>query len=266
MDAEQGLGYSADAPAQGKVASTKNFFKLQGSLLNLFYVVSGEFIGTFVFLWTAYMIASAANLGGREDGSTAAHTIMIAFGFGFGVMIGIAISAKISGGNLNPAVTLTLIGVRAIDPIKGFCMMVSQIIAGMAAGGAASGMAPGPVTFANSLSNGCSKGRGLMIEAFATTLLCITVLMAVVEKSSLNDYAAVMIGISLFLGHLICINYTGAGINPARSLGAAVAARSFPVYFWIYWIGPIIGSLIALGIWYFWALVKVEEEEYEKID
>lgn len=105
-----------------------------------------------------------------------------------------------------------------------------------------------------------------MIEAFATTLLCITVLMTVVEKSSLNDFASVMIGISLFLGHLICINYTGAGINPARSLGAAVAKRSFPVYFWIYWIGPIIGSIIAIGIWYFWSLVKVEEEEYEKLE
>lgn len=266
MDAEQGLGYSADAPPSGRLASTKNIFKLQGSLMNLFYVVSGEFIGTFIFLWTAYMIASAANLDGYVDASSAAKTIMIAFGFGFGVMIGIAVSAKVSGGNLNPAVTLTLIGVRAVDPIKGFCMMCSQIIAGMAAGGAASAMTPGPVTFANALGNGCSKGRGLMIEAFATTLLCITVLMTVVEKSSLNDFASVMIGISLFLGHLICINYTGAGINPARSLGAAVAKRSFPVYFWIYWIGPIIGSIIAIGIWYFWSLVKVEEEEYEKLE
>lgn len=266
MDAEQELGYSPDANADlekgrfGKVS-----FKLDGSLRNLFYVVSGEFIGTFVFLWTAYMIASAANLGGLKDGSTSAHTIMIAMGFGFGVMIGIALSAKISGGNLNPAVTLTLVLTNVVDPIKGFCMMVSQIIAGMAAAGAASGMAPGPVTFANAMSNGTNKGQGLMIEAFGTCLLCITVLMTVVDKSAFNDYAPILIGLSLFLGHLICINYTGAGLNPARSLGAAVADRSFPVYFWIYWIGPIIGSIIAVGIWYFWAIVK-PADELEKLD
>lgn len=212
------------------------------------------------------MIASAANLDGYQDGSSAAKTIMIAFGFGFGVLIGITLTAKISGGNLNPAVTLTLILTRVVDPIKGFCMMCSQIIAGMAAGGAASGMTPGPVTFANALGNGCSRGRGLMIEAFATTLLCITVLMTVVEKSSFNDFASVLIGLSLFLGHLICINYTGAGINPARSLGAAVAARSFPTYFWIYWIGPIIGSIIAVGIWYFWSFFQSLSPESETSD
>lgn len=255
MDADQELGYSShkETPA--------SLFKLQGSLRNLLYVVSGEFIGTFVFLWTAYAIASAANIAGVVNDSNAAKTIMIAFGFGFGVMIGIALTAKISGGNLNPAVTLTLILARAVDPIKGLCMMVSQIIAGMAAGGAAKGMFPGPVTFANAMGNGTNKGQGLMLEAFGTALLCITVLMAAVEKSALNDFAAVVIGISFFLGHLFTINFTGAGLNPARSLGAAIALRSFPVYFWIYWIGPIIGSIIAVCIWYLWALLKVEDNE-----
>jgi aquaporin related protein len=268
MEAEQELGYSPVGKTS-KSSTVKDFFKLKGSYTNLFYVISGEFIGTFIFLWTAYMIASAANLGnlGKDytDGSSAARTIMIAFGFGFGVMIGITLTAKISGGNLNPAVTLTLIFARAVDPIKGFCMMCSQIIAGMAAGGAVSAMTPGPVTFANALNNDCSRSRGLMIEAFATALLCVTVLMTVIEKSSFNDFASVLIGISLFLGHLVSINYTGAGLNPARSLGAAVAKRSFPTYFWIYWIGPIIGSIIAAGIWYFWAIIKPTEED-EKLD
>lgn len=180
---------------------------------------------------------------------------MISYGFGFGVMIGIFMTAKISGGNLNPAVTLTLVLARVVDPIKGLCMMIAQIVAGMAAGGAASAMTPGPVLFANALGAGCSKGRGLMLEAFGVTILCVTVLMTVVEQSSLNDFAPVCIGLSLMLGHLICVYYTGAGLNPARSLGAAVANRSFPVYFWIYWIGPIIGSFIAFGIWKFWTLL-----------
>lgn len=238
-------------------------FKLQGSLKNLFIVVSGEFIGTFIFLWTAYVIAQAANNDVFYDANSSnpAKIIMIAFGFGFGVMVGIFLTARISGGNLNPAVTLTLVFARAVDPIKGICMMVTQIIAGMAAGGAASAMTPGPVLFANALGGGTSKGRGLMLEAFGTCILCITVLMTVVEKSSLNDFAPVCIGLSLFIGHLITIYFTGAGLNPARSLGAAVAARSFPVYFWIYWIGPLIGSMIAAGIWYFWTLLKYDEEQ-----
>jgi len=42
-------------------------------------------------------------------------------------------------------------------------------------------------------------------------------------------------------------------LNPARSLGCAVAARSFPGYHWIYWLGPILGSVLATG---FYAVVK----------
>lgn len=41
--------------------------------------------------------------------------------------------------------------------------------------------------------------------------------------------------------------YTGASLNPARSLGCAVAATSFPGYHWIYWLGPVLGSLLATG-------------------
>lgn len=266
MDAEQQLGYSSAAPADTKKGKFNINWGLQGSLKNLLVVVSGEFIGTFIFLWIAYMIASVCNSSEFQDTSQAARIYMIATGFGFGVMIGITLTAKVSGGNLNPAVTLTLCLAGAVDPVKGICMMVTQIIAGMAAGGAASAMTPGPVTFANALGGGCSKGRGLMIEAFGTCVLCVTVLMTVVEKSSFNDFAPVLIGISLFLAHLICIFYTGAGLNPARSLGAAVAARSFPVYFWIYWIGPIIGAFIAAGIWYFWTMLNYNEDAEEKLD
>lgn len=263
MEAEKELGYS---PVQ--TPAKKSFFALQGTPKDLFLAVSGEFIGTFIFLWVAYVIAQIANQDEfyGATGSNPAKLIMISYGFGFGVMIAIFLTARISGGNLNPAVTLTLVLARVYDPVKGLCMMVTQLIAGMAAGGAASAMTPGPVAFANALGGGCSKGRGLMLEAFGVTLLCITVLMTVVEKSSFNDFAPVCIGLSLMLGHLICVYYTGAGLNPARTLGAAVAARSFPVYHWIYWIGPLIGSFIAFGIWKFWTLLEYASAQEKDVE
>lgn len=194
----------------------------------------------------------------EAKGSSPQQLIMISFGFGFGVMVAIFLVARISGGNLNPAVTLTLIAARAVHPIRGLFMMIAQIIAGMAAAGAASAMTPGPIAFTNGLGGGCSKGRGLMIEAFGTALLCLTVLFMAVEKSPANTFAPVVIGISLFLGHLICVYYTGAGLNPARTFGPCVAAKSFPVYHWIYWIGPMIGSLIAFCVWKMFKLLGYE--------
>ncbi|CAI5755789.1 unnamed protein product [Candida verbasci] len=214
----------------------------------------GEFFGTFIFLWTAFVIAQIANQDPNipqppSTGSNPQQLLMISFGFGFSVMMAVFMFFRVSGGNLNPAVTLTLVLAQAVPPIRGLIMMISQIIAGMAAAGAASAMTPGEIAFTNGLGGGASKSRGLFLEAFGTTILCLTVLMMAVEKSKATFMAPLVIGIALFLGHLICVYYTGAGLNPARSFGPCIAARSFPVYHWIYWIGPIIGSLIAFGIW-----------------
>ena len=35
-------------------------------------------------------------------------------------------------------------------------------------------------------------------------------------------------------------------MNPARSLGPAVATHSFPSYHWIYWVGPLTGAVLAV--------------------
>lgn len=220
----------------------------------------GEFFGTFIFLWVAFVIAQIANQDPTIPtiGSNPPQLIMISFGFGFGVMMGVFMFFRISGGNLNPAVTLTLVLARAIPPVRGAVMMAAQMLAGMAAAGAASAMTPGPIAFANALGGGCSKARGVFLEAFGTTILCLTVLLMAVEKSRATFMAPFVIGISLFLGRLVCVYYTGAGLNPARSFGPAVASRSFPNYHWIYWVGPFLGSCIAFGIWKIFKVLNYE--------
>ncbi|EMG48595.1 AQY1 Aquaporin-1 [Candida maltosa Xu316] len=222
----------------------------------------GEFFGTFIFLWVAFVIAQIANqdptIPAKGEGSDPMQLIMISFGFGFGVMMGVFMFFRISGGNLNPAVTLTLVLAQAVPPIRGAIMMIAQMIAGMAAAGAASAMTPGPIAFTNGLGGGASKTRGLFLEAFGTAILCLTVLLMAVEKSRATFMAPFVIGVSLMLGHLICVYYTGAGLNPARTFGPCVAARSFPVYHWIYWVGPILGSLIAFGIWKIFKILGYE--------
>lgn len=218
---------------------------------NHLIAVLGEFFGTFIFLWTAFMIAQIANQDPNipTTGSDPQQLIMISFGFGFGVMVGVFLFFRISGGNLNPAVTLTLVLAGAITPVRGALMALSQMVAGMAAAGAVSAMTPGDIAFANSLGGGASRSRGVFIEAFSTAILCLTVLLMAVEKHRATFIAPFTIGIALFVGHLISVYYTGAGLNPARSFGPCIAAASFPDYHWIYWVGPLFGSCIAFGIW-----------------
>ncbi len=249
------LGYSP--------AKKERKFGLSDTMRNHLIAASGEFIGTFIFLWSAYMIAQNANsdVFYGTKGSNPAKLIMIAFGFGFGVMVGIVLTARVSGGHLNPAVTLSMLLARQVTPVRALVMIIAQLVSGMAAGGAASAMTPGPVLFTNALGDGVSRSRGVFIEAFGTCILCVTVLMTCAEQSFLSAWAPAAIGISLFIGHLICVYLTGAGLNPARSLGAAVAGVPdipFPNYFWIYWVGPILGAIIAWGIWKFWKILDYE--------
>lgn len=245
-----------------KYSPKKDYLVTSSPFKNTLIAVAGEFFGTFMFLWIAFVIAQIANQMQAvtdEPGSQPAQLIMIAFGFGFGVMASIFIFARISGANLNPAVTLTLILAQAVKPVRGALMMLAQMVAGMAAAGAASAMTPGPIAFANGLGGGASRTRGVFIEAFGTAILCVTVLFMAVEKNEVaNAQAPVAIGLSLFLGHLICVYYTGAGLNPARTFGPCIAAKSFPNYHWIYWVGPILGSVIAFSIWKVFKILHYE--------
>lgn len=225
---------------------------LPDSLRNHLIAMIAEFCGTFLFLLFAFFIAQIANQDKTIEApnSNPAQLIMIAFGFGFGVMVNCFIFFRISGGQLNPAVTLTLVLARAISPTRGAVIWLSQMVAGMAAAGAVSAMTPGPIAFANGLGGGASRTQGLFIEMFGTAMLCTTVLFMAVEKHRATFMAPMVIGLSLFIGHLLAVFYTGAGLNPARSFGPCVAKREFPNYHWIYWLGPILGSVFSTLLHY----------------
>lgn len=54
------------------------------------------------------------------------------------------------------------------------------------------------------------------------------------------------------------VYFTGGSLNPARSLGPCVALAKFPSEHWIYWLGPILGSCLAVG---FYRFIKALEFE-----
>lgn len=57
----------------------------------------------------------------------------------------------------------------------------------------------------------------------------------------------------------IGINFTGGSLNPARSLGPAVISGRWPGYFWIYFVGPVAGGLLASGFYALLQFLRWEE-------
>lgn len=57
--------------------------------------------------------------------------------------------------------------------------------------------------------------------------------------------------------------FTGGSLNPVRSLAPAIVTRTFPTYHWIYWVGPMAGSIIAVLLY---KLIKALEYETAQDD
>lgn len=139
-------------------------------------------------------------------------------------------------------------------------VIVSQVAGGMAAAIIVKVILPGDeVLFAVGLGPKVTVTQGFFIEAFLTFELVFTILMLAGEKTKATFIAPIGIGIALFIGHLVGVFWTGAGINPARAFGPAVALLTFPDYHWIYWVGPILGATVAAG--FYLMLKKLHYEE-----
>lgn len=96
---------------------------------------------------------------------------------------------------------------------------------------------------------------------FLTAQLVFTIFMLAAEKHRATFIAPIGIGLSLFIAELMGVYYTGGSLNPARSFGPCVVLRTFNSYHWIYWIGPILGALLASGFYMF-----IKALEYETVN
>ncbi|KAK5694388.1 putative aquaporin-3 [Elasticomyces elasticus] len=85
------------------------------------------------------------------------------------------------------------------------------------------------------------------------------ILMLAAEKSKDTFIAPIGIGFTLFICEIAGVFYTGASLNPARSFSPCVAGRNFQHYHWIYWIGPLLGAIVAAGYYHFVKFFNYED-------
>ena len=64
--------------------------------------------------------------------------------------------------------------------------------------------------------------------------------------------------IPLSFNDITGVYYTGGSLNPARSFGPDVVNHKFFGYHWIYWVGPLLGSLLASGFYKFMKMIEYE--------
>ncbi|KAB8290420.1 hypothetical protein EYC80_010852 [Monilinia laxa] len=214
---------------------------------NHFVATSAEFTGTTLFLFFAFSGTQVALLATPPNSSNIVGTpsnpaqlLYSALCFGFSLAVNAWVFFRISGGLFNPAVTMGMCLVGALPYFRGLLLIIAQIIGGITAAAIVSCLFPGPVTFNTTLAG------------------VFTIFMLAAEKHRGTFIAPIGIGLALFIAELTGLYFTGGSVNPARSFGPSVVTHNFPGYHWIYWVGPILGAILASGFYKFIKMLEYE--------
>ncbi|XP_021726174.1 aquaporin TIP4-1-like [Chenopodium quinoa] len=202
-----------------------------------------EFICTFLFVFAGVGSAMAADKAGA---STIVGLLFVGITHAFVVAVMIAAGFNISGGHLNPAVTLGLAIGGNITIIRSLLYWIIQCLASALACFLLTYVTGGLVTPIHSLPKGVDPLQGLVMEVILTFSLLFTIYTTIVDpkKGPLQSQGILLtglvVGANIFAGGL----FSGASMNPARSFGPALVSWNWTDH-WVYWVGPLIGG--ALG-------------------
>ncbi|KAG5186501.1 aquaporin-like protein [Tribonema minus] len=173
-----------------------------------------EGLGMLVFLFAVCTLLSSTSAANFDGGT---QQILIAMIFGLVLFVLVYLTATLSGGNLNPAVTAALVMGKRISLVRGLCYIVSQII--------------------------------------CTALLCTTVLVGLsnelwelMPKAKVHLLLPMAVGSAVAVAHLIMVPIDGTSINPARSFGPAAVAGQWSSHA-CFWVGPLLGALVSVILW-----------------
>ena len=213
-----------------------------------------EFVATFLFLYISILTVMGVNKSASKCATVGIQGI--AWSFGGMIFALVYCTAGISGGHINPAVTFGLFLARKVSLVRAILYIVAQCLGAICGVGLVKAFQSAYFNRygggANTLAAGYSKGTGLAAEIIGTFVLVYTVFSATDPKRNARDshvpvLAPLPIGFAVFMVHLATIPITGTGINPARSIGAAVIFNNEKAWHnhWIFWVGPFVGAAIA---------------------
>ncbi len=218
-----------------------------------------EFVGTFllVFLAVGAAVFGIAAKVGVAGGGPGNGVVGVALAFGL-VLLGIAYAfGPISGAHVNPAVTLGMALSRRMSAKDALAYWVAQFLGAILAGAVLKLFVSsfGVTDYTGSLgTNSYDNGNINMAGAFLLEVLLtgafVMVILLVTERVAAPGFAGIAIGLTLTLVHLVGIPLDGTSVNPARSFGPALFAGGEALgQVWLFLLAPLVGAVIAVGIW-----------------
>ncbi|NWV26415.1 AQP2 protein, partial [Origma solitaria] len=208
--------------------------------------VFAEFLATLVFV--LFGLGSALNW----PSAPAPSTLQIALAFGLAIGTLVQALGHVSGAHINPAVTLGCLLGSQLSLLRALFYVAAQLLGGVVGAAILHEITPADSRHGlalNKLHNETTTGQAVTVELFLTFQLVLCVFASTDERREDNlGSPALSIGLSVAVGHLLGIRYTGCSMNPARSFAPAVPGfrspcSSLPPQ--VFWVGPFIGAAAA---------------------
>lgn len=222
-------------------------------MYNLPQKLLAEFIGTFTVIFFT-IGAVCADQYQRAASQIPIGTLGIALAYGLSYAIMVGAVSHISGGHLNPAVTAGYWVTRRLGTLQALFYWIAQLLGAIAATYLLVAIAPDAIwTSAGRgvtlLAPDFTRLHAMVLEGLMTFFLVFVVFATLVDvRGAFNKTSSFAIGLTVSVGVLFGGPFTGAAINPARAFAPALAARYWSNH-GVYWVGPLLGGVIAAVIY-----------------
>ena len=206
-----------------------------------------EALGTFMlcFIGAGAIVSDAASGG--------IGLLAIAVAHGLALSIAVSATMNVSGGHINPAVTVVMLVTGRINGSNAAAYIASQLVGATIAGAAVmaifNGIPGGSEAIAATGLGTPVPGAGVSPATALGTEIVLTALLVFAIFGTAVDHRAPKIG-GFGIGLAVAANIlmggpiSGASMNPARTFGPGLVGGVWSAH-WVYWVGPIVGALIA---------------------
>ena len=212
-----------------------------------------EFLGTFALIFFSVGTVCADQYL-RSAGQPAFGVLGVAIASGLTYAIMVSAVGHISGGHLNPAVTVGFWVTRRLNTLQALFYWIAQLLGAVAATYVLIAIVPDTVWSSAGrgimlLASDFTRLHAMLLESVLTFFLVFVVFATYVDaRGALSKMSAFAVGLTVTVGVLFGGPFTGAAMNPARAFGPALAARYWANH-GVYWVGPLLGGVLAAVIY-----------------
>lgn len=234
-----------------KVPSPAPLLRAEVGSITARRALAAEVLGTLLLTFFAVgVLVVTGGILGEKLSSASLLVTSVAHGLAFGLLVSAAVA--ISGGHLNPILTVAAMVAGRMTVTRGLTYLAAQLV-GAVAGGILLKLAlpPGaPLALGvPALGPRVTPEAGLLIEG--TLAFTLTAVFLATAGRGLAGLTPLALGLTTVLGRLFGAALTGAPMNPALAFGVSLTAGVWTSH-WVWWLGPLIGSALAAASWRRW--------------